>query len=122
MSNLKYTYLLRNPESGNIIRRVYGCGQCALSIDELFQIMRRSMLIASPFRFQIGIQIKKNNQTKTVWQPNIFTMGSIHNGYIYNLNGKPYKMTRNDIVITPAFFNIFDKNAGKNAYFSTKVR
>ncbi|MBR2341964.1 MAG: hypothetical protein IKA73_00670 [Alphaproteobacteria bacterium] len=122
MSNLKYVYLLRNPETGNIIRRVYGHKQCAMSIDELFKLMRRGMPIASPFRFQIGVQISSEKDTKTVWQKSIYTIGTIHNGYVYNLKGKPYKMTQKDIAITPDFFNIFDKNTGKNAYFSTKVR
>ena len=73
MSNLKYVYLLRNPETGNIIRRVYGHKQCAMSIDELFKLMRRGMQIASPFRFQIGVQISSEKDTKTVWQKNIYT-------------------------------------------------
>lgn len=122
MSNLKYVYLLRNPETGNIIRRVYGHKQCAMSIDELFRIMRKCMPIASPYRFQIGVQIIRPKDTKIIWQNNIYTIGTIHNDYIYNLKGVRYKMTQNDVVITPAFFNIFDKFTGKNAYFSTKAR
>ena len=39
-------------------------------------------------------------------------MGTVYNNKIYNLDGKSYIFTENDVVISPAFFNIFNKKAG----------
>lgn len=110
--SVRYVYLLRNPETKHIIRYVVGWHAMAMSIDELFKLMRDKMPIAKPYRFQIGVNIIKGGKSNIKWHDNIYTMGTVHNNTIYNLDGVAYKLTNKDIVISPAFFNIFIKKAG----------
>ena len=110
--SIRYIYMLRNPETKHIIRYVVGYRAMAMATHELFDLMRDKMSIAKPYRFQIGVNIIKDGKSEIKWQKKIFTMGTLHNNTIYNLDGKTYKFTENDIVISPDFFNIFIKNAG----------
>ncbi len=110
--SVKYIYLLRNPETKHIIRYVIGLHAMAMSVDELFKLMRNKISIAKPYRFQIGVNIIKDGKSNIKWHKKIYTIGTIHNNLIYNLDKKTYKFTENDIVISPAFFNIFHKKAG----------
>ena len=109
---MRYIYLLRNPETGYIIRYVIGYHAMAMSIDELFYLMRDKMPIAKPYRFQIGVKIIKDGKSTIKWNKKIYTMGCVFNNKIYNLDGKVYNLTENDVVISPAFLNIFIKKAG----------
>ena len=110
--DIRYVYLLRNPETKHIIRYVVAQHATAMSIDELFNLMRNKMSIAKPYRFQVGINIIKNGKSKIIWHKKTYTMGTVYNNQIYNLDGKSYIFTENDVVISPDFFNIFNKKAG----------
>ncbi len=109
--SVRYIYMLRNPETKNIIRYIIGLHASPMSIDELFFLMRYKMPIAKPYRFQIGVNIIKDGESYIKWYNNIYTMGTIHNNCIYNLDGNIYEFTKNDIVISSAFFNILSKKA-----------
>ena len=110
--SVRYVYLLRNPETKHIIRYVIGLYALPMSVDELFKLMQNKMPIAKPYRFQIGVNIIKDDKSQIIWHKKIYTMGTVYNNKIYNLDGKVYNFTENDIVISPAFFNIFSKNTG----------
>lgn len=112
MDNIKYVYLLKNPENGKIFRYVVAWHMMAMSVKELFDLMKRGMLIASPYRFQIGVKIIKDNKETIHWHNTIYTMGTVKDNVIYNLKNVPYNLTENDIVISPAFSIVFNKKAG----------
>lgn len=109
----KYIYLLKNADTGHIFRYAVTQFCRPMTVDKLFDLLRRGG-VQSVKKFQVGVRIIKNNNESIIWFRPLYQICTP--GIKYNYDENIVLLSNDFYRLLPAKTPIFEKQVANFSF------